>query len=548
MNVNRMILIGGVLAVLAFSMFTLRDSISETVFSITGETQAGPQITALAQLPLNLTTPPLALEPDAAIRHTGLNPFGINTFLHQEVEGKKRIQIMELISAAGFKWIREEFSWQDIEISGRGDFVDRRNDPVRNAWNKYDQIVALAEYYDIQIVARLSSPPNWSHAAGNAQGDFAPPDHFEDYARFAAIVAGRYKGRIHYYQLWNEPNIYPEWGEQAVDPEAYTDLLCRAYHAIKAVDPEAVIISGALAPTAELSGRDLNDYIFLQRMYDAGAGECFDILAMQGYGLWSGPTDHRMRPLVVNYGRNQFIRDIMVKNGDAGKPIWISEMNWNTAPDNVEPRYGRVTLAQQAEWVPLAYQRAQADWPWVGVIFFWYFKRADPSWLAEQRPEAYFQMSDPDFNLMPVYETMKAYTHQPPVMHQGNHAADHWAVAYGDGWRVDGGIARAQADAQPVRFTFEGTSINILFDDADHPESAITFRVDGGKWLVVSPHVRSAVWKDWGGAHTIDIQPTGPVAIQGYIVENSLIPAPMGMILIAGLVIAGTGVALTRKL
>ena len=51
-------------------------------------------------------------------------------------------------------------------------------------------------------------------------------------------VAERYQGRIHYYQIWNEPNIYPEWGEQTVNPEAYTELLCRTYAALKAVDPE----------------------------------------------------------------------------------------------------------------------------------------------------------------------------------------------------------------------------------------------------------------------------------------------------------------------
>ena len=44
----------------------------------------------------------------------------------------------------------------------------------------------------------------------------------------------------------------------------------------------------------------LNDLIFLQRMYDAGAAPYFDIVAMQGYGLYSGPTDDRMQPRVIN--------------------------------------------------------------------------------------------------------------------------------------------------------------------------------------------------------------------------------------------------------
>ena len=117
------------------------------------------------------------------------------------------------------------------------------------------------------------------------------------------------------------------------------------------MDPDIVVLSGVLAPTSELgalndfNANNVNDFVFLQRMYNAGAKDCFDILSVQGYGLWSGPTDHRLRPIVINYGRNQFIRDLMVKNGDAHKAIWISEMNWNAVPANsgIPPNFGRVT-------------------------------------------------------------------------------------------------------------------------------------------------------------------------------------------------------------
>jgi hypothetical protein len=247
-------------------------------------------------------------------------------------------------------------------------------------------------------------------------GTFAPPDDYTDYANFAATLADRYEGQITYFQIWNEPNIPPEWGNYPVSPEEYTKLLCETYRAIKEVNPDAVILSGALAPTGEIHDGALNDFIFLQRMYDAGAAECFDILSAQGYGLWSGPTDRRMRPLIITYGRNQFLRDIMVRNGDSEKAIWISEMNWNAAPEDVAAPYGRVSVEQQARYAPLAYQRAQEEWPWIGVIAFWYFKRADDSWLAERRPEAYFQMAEPDFTLLPVYDAMEEHTQQEPVI------------------------------------------------------------------------------------------------------------------------------------
>ena len=33
-------------------------------------------------------------------------------------------------------------------------------------------------------------------------------------------------------------------------------------------------------------------------------------MSVQGYGLFSGPTDRRMRPVNINYGRNQFTNSV----------------------------------------------------------------------------------------------------------------------------------------------------------------------------------------------------------------------------------------------
>jgi hypothetical protein len=324
-----------------------------------------------------------------------------------------------MAAEAGYQWLRQEFPWEDIEIHGKGDFEDRRHEPYRSAWAKYDQIVELAEQNGMQLIVRLSNPPGWSRAGGEGEGDantFAPPDHLQDYADFVSAVVSRYRGRIQYYQLWNEPNIYPEWGAAAISPEAYSELLQAGAEAARAADPDVRIILGALASTINLQpadpppGNSLNDLLFLQRLYDAGAGPYFDIVAVQGYGLYSGPTDKRMHPRVINVSRHQFIRDLMVQNGDSAKPIWIAEMNWNAAPEDVDPRYGRVTLEQQAAYLPLAYGRVMDEWPWIGVAATWYLKRATDLWETNRQPEAYFRLLAPDFTPQPVYESMKAFT------------------------------------------------------------------------------------------------------------------------------------------
>ncbi|MEZ4516994.1 MAG: hypothetical protein R3C44_09220 [Chloroflexota bacterium] len=98
-------------------------------------------------------------------------------------------------------FLRQEFPWEDIEIHGKGDFIDRRNDPAGiGAWAKYDQIIDMAADRDVEIIARLSNPPSWTRALTDTIGTNAPPDNFNDFGDFAATVAERYQGDVTYYQ------------------------------------------------------------------------------------------------------------------------------------------------------------------------------------------------------------------------------------------------------------------------------------------------------------------------------------------------------------
>jgi polysaccharide biosynthesis protein PslG len=477
-------------------------------WSQTGEEEPLAQVRGMVEWVGNLTRPQPINDPLVPIHHKNEYPYGINTFLHQEAEAVKVEAQLKQIAEAGFGWIREEFAWEDIEIHGRGDFEDRRNVDaigVVDAWAKYDRIVELAEKYGIRIQARLSNPPAWSQEPG--VHDQTPPLDFQDYINFAVTTAERYRGRVRYFQIWNEPNIFPEWGTnpdgspRAVNPEQYTELLCRTYEALKAVDPEIVVISGALAPTSELWGMNLTDFVFLQRMYDAGAEECFDVLSMQGYGLNSGPTDRRMRPVVVNVGRNQYIRDIMVKNGDPEKSIWISEAAWNPVPDSPEISnrltFGQVTLEQAAQYMPLYYQRAREEWPWIGVINYWYFTQ--PSDVNKGASWYYFRMAEPDYSpekpfytTLPVYESMKAYIEaQMLTLYQGVHQLEnHHAVLYrGEAQivKADGAQFSDALETNTLEFVMQGTEARLRWQGGTirvfcNGELITTFEETPGEW------------------------------------------------------------------
>jgi hypothetical protein len=467
--------------------------ISRALFYVTGEEQALSQLTGVTQFAFNLVRPPLQLANDVPVTYAGVNPFGVNTFLQNEADPHKRRLAMEMLAHAGFGWIRQEFPWEDIEIHGPGDFMDRRHDPPRSAWEKYDHIVDLAEAHDIQVIARLSNPPVWSRAAGDDAGPFAPPDDLDAFGDFVDTVVRRYKGRIHYYQIWNEPNIYPEWGEQPVDAAEYVELLKVAYTRAKAVDPDAVIIAGALAATIELDRHPhgLTDALFLQQMYDAGAAPYFDVLSMQGYGLWSGPYDRRMQPRVLNFSRPLYIRDVMVRNGDAHKPIWLSEMAWNALPPNsaLPPAYGQVSEAQQARYAVQAYYRLQSEWPWLGVASYWFLKQADDR-EREMNAQYYFRLLEPDFTPLPVYDALSDSARLPPVMYRGYHQEDHWAVAYAgwetvkDGRAVLGAYQQATTGDAQASFTFDGTDLWLVV--AHRPNGGwLEVTVDGGSAQVI---------------------------------------------------------------
>jgi hypothetical protein len=545
------------IALAAVLILAALPDVSRALFYLTGEEQPLPQATGAVQLAFNLLRPPLQLANDTPVAHTGLNPFGVNTFLQNEADPHKRRLGMDMVANAGFHWIRQEFPWQDIEIHARGDFTDRRHDPPRSAWEKYDQIVELAEARDIQIIARLSTPPDWSRAAGDAAGSFAPPDDLDDYGNFVEAVVRRYKGRIGTYQIWNEPNIYPEWGEQPVNAAQYVELLKVGYTRAKAVDPGVVIIAGALAATIELDRHPhgLADALFLQQMYEAGAAPYFDVLAMQGYGLWSGPYDRRMQPRVINFSRPLYMRDVMVRNGDAQKPIWLSEVAWNSLPldSPLPPAYGRVSEAQRARYAVLAYQRLQAEWPWLGVANYWFLKQADER-ERETSPQYYFRLLEPDFTPLPAYRALSDAANLPPVMYLGYHQEDHWAVVY-SGWQtvkderaVLGAYQQAARDGAQASFTFEGSHLWLVV--AGRPDGGrLEVSVDGGRPVIVEQASQEtrfgkqvAVARGLRqGQHRVQITAQADVAIDGFIVQNRptwLLSRVVGMAAVTGSLVA----------
>ena len=342
---------------------------------------------------------------DQVVRAPDAGLVGVNTFLEQEVETASLRRALQMARDAGFGAIRQQFPWAEIEPDQKGVHWDARWHV--SSWAKYDEIVDLAAEYGLDVLARLDTSPAWARP-GNPW-PATPPPNLTDYGDYVAAVVGRYAGRVRHFQLWNEPNLASEWGEQPVDAAAFTALLAEGYRRAKAANPDAVIVAPALAPTVEESPWAQSELGFLDAMYEAGAGASFDVLAVQAYGLRDGPDDRRLAPDRVNFSRALLVRELMVRRGDAAKPVWAAELGWNALPaDFPGPAvYGRVSEAQQARYTVRALERVRAEWPWLQRSYVWYLKRAD----ASRRDEAwyYYRLLEPDFTPLPVYDALRDY-------------------------------------------------------------------------------------------------------------------------------------------
>ncbi|MCU0494024.1 MAG: polymerase, partial [Chloroflexaceae bacterium] len=450
----------------------------------------------------------VATPPTAPIPHGDGPQLGVNLFnLHVEPDRNVITRTLQLASEMGARYARMQIPWDDIEIHGRGDWSDRRNDlngdgtpDTISAWEKYDLIVETANRFNIQLIMRLERAPLWARPElantqawrdglaidGNSTG---PPDDFADYGNFVRTIVSRYRGQVRYFQIWNEPNLKNEWNWQTPGPQDFVGLLRVGYTAAKEANPDAVVLFPSLAATDGLDYRaPMSELEYLDQVYQAGGAAYFDVMAAQAYGLGQPPDENRYvflrgrgnwawnRPLDtrIDVSRMVLLREVMERNGDGDTPVWVGEFGWNAAPDSIPPErrftWGEpVSEAQKGEYIVGMVERARREWPWVGVMNVWMLRYGGYREPAPDDPTQYFALVGRDWQLLPAYERLREWSQQPAVAGVGTHNWQHPAVeAIPDGWRVrftgtqltvvgglDSGI-RPTLDGQPISLTRDG--------------------------------------------------------------------------------------------
>jgi hypothetical protein len=295
----------------------------------------------------------------------------------------------------GVGWVRLFLNWKDAE-------------PADNAYNaayisSVARDVAAYRVTGVKVLVVVTGSPQW--ASGSASGIGAPDP--AQYAAFIDHVMVAAPG-VGAWEIWNEAdgNLFWENGPQ---PAAYAALLRATYPVVKARDRNAIVVS---------TGMIGNHFDFLERLYDNGAQGFFDAVGVH--------TDTPCLIAAPNYfyreadgriGRYTFtgyreVHHVMARHGDGAKPIWMTEIGWNTsstAPNSCRDgvsagaKPAGVTQAQQAEYLKDAYACLAAD-PFVAVALW--FSLQDTA----NRPnyDGHLGLLRADGSAKPAYAAMKA--------------------------------------------------------------------------------------------------------------------------------------------
>lgn len=336
--------------------------------------------------------------------------YGIQAFLWWRPEVADRD--LGLVKDAGFTWVKQLVSWQDVEGAGKGQYD----------WSNLDRIVEQTQQHGLKLIVRVSQDPDRPFWAGN------PPNNAGDFADFLAALASRYGSRIQAYQIWNEPNLAREWGGKRPDPAGYARLLKIAYGAIKGINPKAIVVTAGMAPTGTDSEIAMPDITFYDRMYQAMNGNSngyFDMLGVHAAGYAAPPevSPDQTAADKPKYGGERFfafrhvedVRALMGRYGDQGKRVVILEFGWSTdnRPDSPYYWHGAgagIDELKQGCYLLGALKYAKEHWrPWIALMSMIYMP--DVQWTKndEQYYWSVIGPGYPDLYLRAPYVIIQNY-------------------------------------------------------------------------------------------------------------------------------------------
>jgi hypothetical protein len=300
----------------------------------------------------------LLLAPAARAGAAVSSPFGVNIHAPQ---GAELAADLDRVKAAGIGWVRIDFIWAVVEPS-RGAY----------SWRDYDAIAAAARARGLQIYATLAYTPAWATDGPELTGVPRDPD---DWRRICQRAAHRYRGKITYWGLWNEPNLSQFW---AGSRDQYIDVILKTgAAAIHAGNPAAKVGGPDLAHLVS-GNADWYDWL---RASLLEAGGQLDFITHHIYD--SGGNRNVTAKLAAStiFGGvpalwgivPPSVREVLESTGWTDKPFWLTETGWESGQVG-EPRQAAYYSGLLGDWFT-----GRPGQTWVDKIFFYELKdSADP--------------------------------------------------------------------------------------------------------------------------------------------------------------------------
>ncbi len=213
------------------------------------------------------------------------------------------------------------------------------------SWSNLDSFVRLVLAKGFKLKFQLEGFPDWARDPNRSPVSVEPwlvptsQNELSNWSKFVRAVVSRYKGKIEYYEIWNEPNI-ESFFQPFPDPAIYSNLLEASYSVIKSVDPNAQVM---------FAGLSRNDLGYLNTFYQATSQRFglqakedhffFDILGVHPYCSSRSPEVNDPQ-YTYNDGfgimNENFLglidlHQVMASFGDGAKHEYISEFGYTTS-------------------------------------------------------------------------------------------------------------------------------------------------------------------------------------------------------------------------
>ena len=256
----------------------------------------------------------------------------------------------EMFSGIGVEGVRLDFAWTSLEPS---------ND--RFSFGIHDQAVAILRDHGMDVVGIIAWTPSWASSSSTEPWKHMPRE-IDDFSDYVYQLTSHYRGRVNSWLIWNEPNVSIYF--DSLDPAEYVRLLKAGYVAAKYGSPESTVILGGLANDESEYQPQLRWYPpeqFLQAVYDLGGREYFDAVGRHPY----------THPLYGGYdeivSKISAIKDVMARNGDQNKPLYLDEVGygliWDVTEDLQAQWLYEIFRAARQTAVPLLIVFDCQDWP-----------------------------------------------------------------------------------------------------------------------------------------------------------------------------------------